>query len=337
METDRLGSVLGSASLPGPGYLSACRPAGEKIDGAGPRGQTAAGKNEIFVNLFGPYHRGREAIVKKADGTAAMAAIFDELAAGYDCAALRFFPFAADAMADEADLKPGLRVLDLATGTGAVATAVAQRIRPTGRVIGIDVSPAMLDRAWANVRRMALHNVDLHEMDAMAPGFRAQWFDRVLCGFGLFFLPDPPAALRAWARLLKPEGLLTLSVFARGAFEPFLGLLRSALAAEGGTLGDWTPPWAVTEDSTVVAEWLQAAGFEPPRVRQRDFGYHLDRPEDWWALLWNSFFRRLLESLPPDRREDFRQRHLAQVAQRLRAGDSALAVPVTFLTAVRAA
>jgi ubiquinone/menaquinone biosynthesis C-methylase UbiE len=58
--------------------------------------------------------------------------IFDTVAPGYDSEALRFFPFCADQIANELNPKPGQKILDVATGTGAVAVALAQAVRPGG-------------------------------------------------------------------------------------------------------------------------------------------------------------------------------------------------------------
>ena len=86
-------------------------------------------------------------------------AVFDAIASGYDNAALRFFPFCADHIVTLLNPKSGLKFLDAATGTGAVA--LAQAVRPGGRVIGIDLSETMLARAQHNIQKMALDNVDL--------------------------------------------------------------------------------------------------------------------------------------------------------------------------------
>ncbi len=126
----------------------------------------------------------------------AVTAIFDAVAAGYDSPALRFFPFSADRVLSRLRLRPGSKVLDAATGTGALAVALGQAVGPQGRVMGIDLSVAMLNRAEQNIKKMALDNVDLFEMDAEAPEFRSDYFDAVTCGFGLFFLPDMVAALK---------------------------------------------------------------------------------------------------------------------------------------------
>lgn len=269
-------------------------------------------------------------------GDTGMAGVFDALADGYDSPALRFFPFAADRLAQRLAPRPEDKILDVATGTGAVAVALAQRLQG-GRVMAVDISERMLDRAYANLRRMALHNVDLHPMDAAALEFRDGYFDAVTCSFGLAFLPDMPAALREWRRVLRPGGRLLLTGFGAGVFQPLAGLFRECLSACGG------PGYSPAEfgsqrlaDPAVIDELLTAAGFEAVETSTEQLGYHLQSPQEWWEVIWNSGFRGSLAGLDDTALGAFRQRHLEQVGALFRDGVLWLDVPVNF-TAARTA
>jgi ubiquinone/menaquinone biosynthesis C-methylase UbiE len=147
---------------------------------------------------------------------------FEGLAAGYDNPATRFFPFCADRLVNFVQPAPGSKVLDVATGTGAVAVPFAQAVGPQGRVTAIDISSAMLDKAQANIRKMALSNIDLHEMDGEELDFKSSYFHVVVCSYGLFFMPDMQAALRDWVRVLRPGGKLAFTSFEDSAFQPFM-------------------------------------------------------------------------------------------------------------------
>lgn len=266
-------------------------------------------------------------------GGVGIAELFDALADGYDRAALRFFPFAADRLAERLAPRPDEKILDVATGTGAVAVAVAQRLRG-GRVMAVDISERMLDRAYANVRRMALHNVDLHPMDAAALEFRDCYFDAMTCSFGLFFLPDMPAALREWRRVLRPGGRLVLTGFAAGVFQPLAGLFCEGLASCGGPmLSPEDFGWQRLADPAVVGQLLADAGFEAIESSTEQLGYHLQSPQDWWEVIWNTGFRGSLAGLDDAALETFRQRHLEQVGALFRDGVLWLDVPVIFTSA----
>lgn len=272
-------------------------------------------------------------MVKSQVDTVEIAALFDLLADGYDRAALRFFPFTADRVAQRLAPGRGDKVLDVATGTGAVAVAVAQRLQG-GRVMAIDVSERMLDRAYANVRRMALHNVDLHPMDAVALEFRDGYFDALTCSFGLFFLADMPAALHEWRRVLRPGGRIILTAFAADAFQPFAAMFCERLAACGGpSLTPQDFSWQRLAGPGTLDGLLEAAGFEAVDSSTEQLGYRLQSAEEWWEILWNSGFRAYLAGLDAEALDRFRQLHLQQVDARFRDGVCWLDVPVIFTTA----
>ena len=104
-----------------------------------------------------------------------------------------------------ADLKPGHRVLDIAGGTGDLASAFAEKVGPTGQVVHTDINEAML-----RVGRDRLINrgqvLPTLVCDAETLPFADQSFDRVSVAFGLRNMTHKDAALREMARVLKPGG-----------------------------------------------------------------------------------------------------------------------------------
>ena len=263
-----------------------------------------------------------------------IARLFDLLADGYDRAALRFFPFTADRVAQRLAPRPGEKILDVATGTGAVAVALGQRLGGSGRVMAVDISERMLDRAYANVRRMALHNIDLHPMDAAALEFRSGYFDAVTCSFGLFFLQDMVEALREWRRVLKPGGRLLLTSFGERAFQPLAEWFCEALQDSGGPAivpADF--PWQRLASADICTRLLAEAGFENVECLSDQIGYHLQQPQEWWDIVWNSGFRGYLAGLDAAALERFQQLHLERVGAGFSEGTLWLDVPVLFVSA----
>src|SRR2546425_1252249 len=85
---------------------------------------------------------------------------------------------------DGADLRPGLRVLDLACGAGTPALAEARRVGPRGNVVGTDTSEAMLSLAREYAQEEGLANAEFRVADAGALPFEDGSFDRVTSGVG---------------------------------------------------------------------------------------------------------------------------------------------------------
>ena len=243
----------------------------------------------------------------------AVTAVFDEVAAGYDSPALRFFPFSADRVVSRLRPAPGSKILDAATGTGALAVALAQAVGPTGRVMGIDLSPAMLDRAAHNIGKMALDNVDLFEMDAEAPEFRSGYFDAVTCGFGLFFLPDMAVALKQWRRVTRAGGTVLFTSFTERAFAPLAEHFFAALEDFGLPAEDARLASQRLLSAESCRALMEHAGFTAIEQHTDQLGYHLRGPEEWWEVVWQSALRRVVMRLPAERRAEFQRQHLAQL------------------------
>jgi ubiquinone/menaquinone biosynthesis C-methylase UbiE len=237
------------------------------------------------------------------------AAIFDRVADGYDREALRFFPFVADRLIARLRPAPGDKLLDVATGTGAVALAAAQAVGAAGRVMAIDVSEGMLARLEAKLAKFGISHVDLHVMDASALEFRRDYFHHVVCSFGLFYLPDMQAAVRQWARVTRPGGTVTFTTFGPNAFGPMIALLRARLAGAGVEL----PAQRLTEADECRA-LLRDAGLVEVEVCTEQHGYHLRSELEWWEVIWNSALRGACERLSPAALEALGSAHLEEVA-----------------------
>lgn len=238
--------------------------------------------------------------------------LFNLIANDYDHPSLRFFPFCADAMVHFLRPKPGCKILDIATGTGAAAVAAGQKIG-SGRVQAIDLSESMIEKAVKNVEKMALNNVDFHIMDATKPEFKSQYFDNVMCAFGLFFLPDRQAALKQWLRVLKPDGKLIFTSFAETAFQPMSEIFRSQMEAFGVSFEN--AAWQKLQHKQQCEQLLLDAGMHDIKVSEKQMGYHLNNENDWWAVIWNSGFRGYIEQLTPEQLGKFQQQHMEAVRE----------------------
>jgi demethylmenaquinone methyltransferase/2-methoxy-6-polyprenyl-1,4-benzoquinol methylase len=104
--------------------------------------------------------------------------------------------------AELACVRPGDRVLDVATGTGDLAIELARRTGPTGEVIGSDFSDAMLERARAKARGA----VRFESADALALPYPDDAFDAATVGFGARNFADVGAGVREMVRVVRPGG-----------------------------------------------------------------------------------------------------------------------------------
>ena len=116
----------------------------------------------------------------------------------------RLFAPVVDAVMTRARLTPGERVLDLGTGTGAVAERAAEVVGPGGHVVGVDISTQMLALARARVAARGWAHVTMAEGRAEAIPADDNSFDVVLASLSLMYAIDRDAAAREMARVLRP-------------------------------------------------------------------------------------------------------------------------------------
>src|SRR5258708_2539560 len=113
---------------------------------------------------------------------------------------------ATEAILEAAHLRPGMRVLDLASGVGDPALSIAAEVAPSGRVTATDLGPGMISLAEELARKKGITNIVFREANAESLPFPDQSYDVLTCRFGIMFFPDLPKALRACFRVLKPGG-----------------------------------------------------------------------------------------------------------------------------------
>ena len=171
---------------------------------------------------------------------------FTRASAGYERVMVpEVFARWAKDLLETAALAPGMRVLDVACGTGIVARLVAPQVGPAGRVVGLDTNEAMLAVAQAQPKPAGA-KVEWRQCDATKLPFPDEQFDRILCQHGLQYMPDRTAALREMKRVLAASGRVALSVFSRSIgyqiFErtaaEFVGEKAAAIMREPFALND---------------------------------------------------------------------------------------------------
>ncbi len=108
------------------------------------------------------------------------------------------------------DLHSGERVVDVGCGAGLDSLIAARMVGPTGHVIGVDMTPEMLERARSGASELGLEQVEFHEGLAESLPVPDGWADVVISNGALNLLPDKSLALNEMARVLKPNGRLQI-------------------------------------------------------------------------------------------------------------------------------
>jgi len=235
---------------------------------------------------------------------------FNSVSNGYDGKALRFFPESARNMAALLNLRGDEQVLDVACGTGHASLAIAGML-PKGRITAVDFSAGMLDQARQKAASLNLRNIDFMERDMQALGFPESTFDVAVCAFGIFFVMDMETQLAHIASMVKPGGRVMITNFQESYFHPLKELFVSRLA----TYGVQNPPqaWKRIANETGCRQLFESSGLANIRVEQKNVGYYLVSADEWWDIVWNAGFRRLVAQLSPKDQERFKGEHLEEV------------------------
>ncbi len=127
---------------------------------------------------------------KTDEGFAWQVGVWDQMAGIYQQEIDTRFGPVIEHLLSRANLKSGETILDLGTGTGSVAIAAATKIGPDSRIIAVDISPEMLDKARARVRALSLANVEFAEGRAEAIPAEDGSLDAVLASLSLMYVID---------------------------------------------------------------------------------------------------------------------------------------------------
>ena len=232
-------------------------------------------------------------------------AVFERIAPEYDAGPGCFAHFGARLVA-AAGIAPGQRVLDVATGRGAVLLPAAELVGPDGLVIGIDLAGAMVAATREAATRRGLP-AEVRVMDAEALDFPDASFDRVLCGFGVMFFPELARALGEFRRVLKPGGRLVLSTW-RVAQADDLAAVMIALG-----LADAADELGPFRDPAAAARALADAGFADARVWGDEAIFRYADLDDYWRTARGTGLRRWLDQLRPEQAAQARELLLARL------------------------
>jgi SAM-dependent methyltransferase len=149
----------------------------------------------------------------------------DALATSYQAFFAAVNTLATNPLLDAVRLRPGTRLLDVATGPGALAGKAASR---GARPIGIDLSPQMVELA-----RQLHPAINFYEADVEHLPFPDDAFDAIVCAFGLGHFPRPEVAVAESVRTLLPGGRIAFSWWDDPSRQRIQGVFRDAIAEVG--------------------------------------------------------------------------------------------------------
>jgi SAM-dependent methyltransferase len=226
---------------------------------------------------------------------------------------------ARDALLDAAQVGPGMRALDLASGYGEPALALSEAVGSTGHVSATDPSPELLHLAEENAARRGISNISFQLAPSEELPYPDETLDLVTCSFGEMYFRDVDRALSEARRVLKPSGRAVFAAW--GPFEqPYF---TSTVAPFAMYLEVPAPPEDAPDHfrfsrAGSLSGALARSGFQQVWEEFRVVPWRWPGPpaEFWQAFLdLEPGFRALIESLPADQLAAATQEALAAVGR----------------------
>lgn len=216
----------------------------------------------------------------------------DQIRTAWNAIAPRFDEFTtpmSQRFAEQALLRvnvgPGIRFLDVACGSGALAIPAARR---SAQVTAIDLAQTMIERLAARAQAEGLHNVQAAVMDAESLEFANDTFDVTTSLNGISLLPDLEAGLREAVRVTKPGGQVMIAAFGPPPRVEFISFLFGALKASVPGFEPPTDPPPLPfqlADTNRFRKELADAGLTDVRIESTTWEMTFQSAEHFWDAI----------------------------------------------------
>jgi ubiquinone/menaquinone biosynthesis C-methylase UbiE len=225
------------------------------------------------------------------------AATYNAAADYYDDPANSFWERFGRATVERLRLPLGSRVLDVCCGSGASALPAAEMVGPQGFVLGIDLAANLLELARRKAVRRGLSNTQFQVGDLLDLHLGDTQFDAVICVFGVFFVPDIPAAVRALWQAVRPGGKLAVTTWGPRFFEPATTAFWNAVREVRPDLYKGFNPWDRISDPASLRALLCEGGIERAEVVSEPGTHSIPSADAWWSAVLGSGYRGTVDQL----------------------------------------
>jgi SAM-dependent methyltransferase len=199
-------------------------------------------------------------------------------------------------------------------GRRRTALTIAKIVGPAGKVVGVDLSPEMLQIAKQRAASQGLTNVVFQVVeDESLSMFQDNTFDSVVCRNGLMLMPDPVKALKAFLRVLRPGGKASVTVWGSPDKAPVMSIVMNTVSKHVPEMKPPPPgtpggPFSIP-NVDMLRGYFSKAGFSDFGATTTEAtGAQTDTVEQFWQGMTEvvGFLVILLSKLPEEKKQDIK-------------------------------
>lgn len=239
--------------------------------------------------------------------------VYDRAADLYDRVGIKQFTYYSQRLIEKLQIPVGAKVLDVASGRGALLFAAAEKVGADGHVLGIDLAPNMVAHTEAEIQSRGLVNTEICLLDADEIDFPSHSFDYILCGFAIHFL-NYPSLMPRFRKMLKPGGVFATThpyvpTHDKENFERWkwlFTLTKEVFPPDFDPPASWVAPNRLNSPERIEAA-LEEAGFNEIDIENVESVMYFKDEEDWWQWEWSQGSRFWVEGMSPDGLEKFKR------------------------------
>jgi len=197
-----------------------------------------------------------------------------------------FFLPIGEKLIEVVDLRDGYQVLDVATGTGEPGLTAASKI-PKGKVVGTDIAQDMIKVANEHARERSIKNYEAIALKDEQQPFSNDFFDAVMCRFGIMYFPSMSEGVAEMVRVLKPDHKVALSAWtepAKNSWATTISSVINTMLFVSPPPPDAPVPFRCAKFGTLT-QLFKDAGLND--VEEIEIKGHVafDSPEHYWEVM----------------------------------------------------
>lgn len=225
--------------------------------------------------------------------------IWDKVAPSFGKIGPKYWCRFGKRLVELSSIDSGMKVLDIGTGRGASLFPAIEKVGKEGYVTGIDNSEVMVSETNKDILARNICNAKVEIKNAQSLDFGDNYFDNVICGFGIGYLLFSESKLSGVVRVLKSSGQAGFSIWGIQEDQKWLteivnSYLPIDLSNKNNSKKSDIPKFDTVQN---ISKILEDSGLHNIRVYEEDSDIVYKSKEEWWQEMWSNAVRGIFEQL----------------------------------------